>query len=128
MMPLALIVEDNKNMADAFFEALVLAGYTAEIALDGAVAVTKLTYGPIPHLVLLDLNLPNVKGGAILDMIRRNERLTDTRVIVVTANDREAEVYRDTADLVLLKPVGFSQIKDIASRMLPRDKGSNVIF
>lgn len=128
MKPLALIVEDNKNMADAFLEAVALAGYTAEIALDGAVAVSKLTYGPIPHLVLLDLNLPNVKGGAILDLIRENKRLSETRVIVVTANDREAEVYRDTADLVLLKPVGFNQVRDIASRMLPQDKGRGVIF
>lgn len=128
MRPLALIVEDNKNMADAFLEAIDLAGYSSEIILDGAVAVSKLTYGPIPHLVLLDLNLPNVRGGAILDLIRENKRLADTRVIVVTANDREAEVYRETADLVLLKPVGFNQVKDIASRMRPIDSRRSIIF
>lgn len=121
MKPYALIVEDNKNMAAAFSEALTLAGYNTEIALDGAVALTKLMMDPKPHLVLLDLNLPSVQGGDILKAIRGSKQLEDIRVIIVSANDREAEAYRDTADLVLLKPVGFDQIKDIANRMLPRE-------
>lgn len=121
MNPYALIIEDNKNMAAAFSEALILAGYDTGIALDGAVALSKLMVDPKPHLVILDLNLPNVRGGDILKAIRDSKQLKDIRVIIVSANDREAEAFRDTADLVLLKPVGFDQIKDIANRMLPRE-------
>jgi hypothetical protein len=41
-------------------------------------------------------------------------------VIIVTADARRAKELQDAADLVLLKPIGFMQLRDIAKRMLPQ--------
>jgi hypothetical protein len=38
-------------------------------------------------------------------------------VIVVTIEPQAADVIQDEADLVLLKPVDFAQLRDLAARL-----------
>ncbi|MBP8000345.1 MAG: response regulator [Chloroflexi bacterium] len=120
--PLALIIEDEKDLSDIFAEALQHAEFVTEIVRDGQLAVNRL--GEIvPDVVLLDLHLPNVAGTDILKQIRRDQRLVNTQVIVVTADARSAEFLRSDAELVLVKPVRFSQLRDLASRIRPKNPG-----
>ena len=116
--PLAYIVEDNKDTVVIFRGALELADYEVEVAYDGAVAQKRLTE-MVPDLIILDLHIPNVSGDIVLQQIRSDERLKDTRVFVATADANMAAQLRDQAELVLLKPIGFSQLKDLAKRFRP---------
>ncbi|MCL4869369.1 MAG: response regulator [Anaerolineae bacterium] len=116
--PLALIVEDEKDLSDIFAEALQHADFATEVVRDGQKAVERLAV-IVPDLVLLDLHLPNVAGTDILKQIRQDERLGSTQVIVVTADARSAEFLRSDAELVLVKPVRFSQLRDLAARIRP---------
>ncbi len=75
---------------------------------------------PRIDLVLLDLHLPQEDGFEVLHKIRSNERLTNTRVIAVTA-DSSPETLNETKkasfDGFLAKPLNPKkfpqQIKDI---------------
>jgi two-component system response regulator AdeR len=116
--PLALIVEDEKDLGDIFAEALQHADFATEIVRDGQLALNRLAE-IVPALVLLDLHLPNVAGTDILKYIRQDERLAKTQVIVVTADARSAEFLRTDAELVLVKPVRFSQLRDLTARIRP---------
>jgi len=111
---LALVVEDDEDLSVIFSEALRAAGFKTKIAQAGDVALEMLAE-TIPGVVVLDLHLPRVAGMDILHEIRADERLADTRVIVATAHPRMAENLRDEADLVLLKPISFSQLRDLAA-------------
>jgi hypothetical protein len=42
--------------------------------------------------------------------------LSKTLVILATADYRTAEDLRDEADLVLLKPISFKQLRDLTAR------------
>lgn len=117
----AFVIEDNKNLALAFAEALGEANFEVEVIHDGKIAMERLS-AVKPAIVVLDLHIPHIKGKEILTYIRSEERLKDIRVIVATANDRKAEELSDEADLVLLKPVGFSQLKQLAARLRPTDR------
>ena len=118
--PLAYIVEDNKDTVTIFRGALELAGYDVEVAYDGAVAQKHL--GEIvPDLIVLDLHIPSVSGDIVLQQIRADERLKETRVFLATADANMAAQLRDQAELVLLNPIGFSQLKDLAGRFRPKD-------
>jgi diguanylate cyclase (GGDEF)-like protein len=64
----------------------------------------------------LDLNLPRVSGRKILEMIRKDRRLSHTRVIVVTAHANIADSLSEQPDLVLLKPVSIDQLARLISR------------
>ena len=116
--PFALIVEDHQDHTIVFDNAFVLAGFETEVVIDGAVAQKRLKE-TIPAVVVLDLHLPKVSGQALLQQIRSDERLADTQVIVATADEALAEGRIQGADLVLIKPLGFSYLCTIAKRFFP---------
>jgi hypothetical protein len=65
----------------------------------------------------LDLHIPRVLGKDLLYYIRTDERLAGTRVILASGDYQLSQSLRDQADVVLLKPIGYQQLRDIASRM-----------
>jgi DNA-binding response OmpR family regulator len=116
--PIALIIEDDGDLSTIFASALAAAGYDTEAIRDGEIAMRRLS-SMIPDVVVLDLHLPQVSGKAIMEEIRTDTRLVKTRVIVATADPRVAELLQEEADLVLIKPVSFSQLRDLAKRLIP---------
>jgi CheY-like chemotaxis protein len=71
-----------------------------------------------PHLVVLDLHLPGISGVEVLRQINADQRFAGMRVVITTADVQLAETLRDAADLILLKPVSYRQLADLASRFL----------
>ena len=114
--PLALIIEDDQEQAGIFARALEMAEFEAEIIPDGKAALDRLA-AVVPDLVVLDLQLPYVSGDDILHRIRADERLAKTRVILATANPLMASSLREESDLVLIKPVSFFQLSELAARL-----------
>jgi two-component system response regulator len=110
----ALVVEDHVDSAIIFSEAVKRAGFDVETIRDGKEALERLA-AVEPDVVILDLNLPRVSGMDILRQIRSDPRLVNTRVVVVTAHDEMVNDIQDQADLVLIKPVAFSQIRKLAT-------------
>ena len=113
---LALIIEDAADLAVIFAEAVRAAGFRPEIIRTGDAALERLA-AIVPDIVVLDLHLPHVAGTTILQRIRSDERLVQTKVIIATADPRMAEPFDGAADLVLLKPISFSQLRDLAARL-----------
>lgn len=124
---LALVIEDDYDASFIFAKALEVIGFRTEVITRGDTAVERLKE-VIPDIVLLDLHLPYVVGTDILKQIRADERCQHTRVIVATADPRTADLIRDEADLVLIKPTTFSQVRDLAMRLVssPRKQSSPV--
>jgi len=112
---LAFVIEDDSDLVRIFSEALRRAHYEVIGIQTGDEALLQLQTAT-PRIIVLDLHLPNVSGPEILAFVRADERLKKTRVIVVSADALLAEEYRDVADLVLIKPVSFSQLRDLANR------------
>lgn len=117
--PLALVIEDDPDLSEIFSVALRGGGFETEIIRDGQVAIDRLA-GDAPAVIVLDLHLPHVDGATILQKIHANERFAKTAVIVTTADAQLADGLRGKADLVLLKPVGVDQLRELAKRMLLR--------
>lgn len=118
--PLALIIEDDREQVSIFSRALQMANFETEIILDGKMAQSRLSE-TAPAVVVLDLHLPHVSGKELLTQIRGDTRLADTRVIIATADPSTAEMLREEAHLVLIKPISFIQLRDLASRLRPPD-------
>ena len=114
----AMIIEDNEDLAIIFAEALQAAGFQTNIIQDGDAAVAQLETS-VPSIIILDLHLPHVSGEEILEDIRLDQRFDQTRVIIATADPRMADMLKDEADLVLLKPISFGQLRDLAARLAP---------
>lgn len=113
---MALIIEDEEDLADLFAMALSSAGFETEVIRSGDMAMARL--GMVaPDIVILDLHLPGVGGRSILHRIRSDPRLAGTRVIISTADAQMAQMVQDQADLVLIKPVSLPQVRDLAARL-----------
>lgn len=114
--PLALIIEDDPKLADIFSLALKSAEFETEIVSDGNQALTWLA-NKTPSIIVLDLHLPYVSGKEILRQIQADDRLANTRVMLATADALMADSLREEVDLVLLKPISVSQLRDLAARL-----------
>jgi DNA-binding response OmpR family regulator len=114
--PLALIVEDDMYLNQIYAKALA-GEFETEIASDGSTALMRLAQ-IIPAVIILDLNLPGLGGKDILADIRSNPNLTQTHVILCTADSHQAAYLQEQADIVMLKPVSPSQLRQIATRFL----------
>jgi diguanylate cyclase (GGDEF)-like protein len=114
--PLALIVEDDRDIAALFRHVLDIAGYRTEIVMDGRDAIERLK-SVTPDIVLLDLSLPGIPGTKILEWMREGERFHGIPVVVVTAHSHIADSLAVEPDLVLLKPVNLGQLSNLLQRL-----------
>ena len=115
--PLALVIEDNEDQADIMAKALEIAGFAAEIIASGTKALARLEV-VVPDLVILDLYLPGVSGTGVLLQIRADPRLAEISVIVVTVEPQAAESLQHLANLVLIKPIDFMVLHNLAACLI----------
>jgi two-component system cell cycle response regulator DivK len=120
MSELALIIEDDEDLASIFAEALRGIGYGVEHVADGKLAQERLKSGPVPFIILLDMHLPHISGGDLLTTIKQDERFDKTILIITTADARMGDMYRDQADFVMIKPISFLQLRDLTARLKPK--------
>lgn len=114
--PLAIIIEDDYDLTFIYSSALQEAGFETEVIRDGHAALEELN-NSTPDLVLLDLHLPMVSGRDIVQAIKSNERLANTRIIVSSGDSLLADQVKNDVDLLLLKPVSYIQLRDLSSRL-----------
>ena len=114
--PLAFIIEDDSSLKDIFTQAMKLAGFEIQAIADGQQALDMLAKLE-PAVVVLDLYLPNVSGDKILAYIRNESRLKKAIVVLTTFDSLLADSLREQCDYVMLKPVSFSQLRDLGSRL-----------
>jgi len=122
MNELALIIEDDEDLANIFAEALRGVGFQVEHVADGKLAQERLQNGVPPLIILLDMHLPHISGGDLLTkIIKKDKRFDKTQVIITTADARMGDMYSDQVDFVLIKPISFVQLRDLTARLKPKE-------
>ena len=116
MKNLALVIEDDEDLSNIFVKALEAAGFEVEPIRDGREAQKRLSE-IVPQVIALDLHLPYVDGNSLFKQIEATEALSKTRVIITTADAAQAEMYRGRATIVMVKPISYSQLRDISVRL-----------
>lgn len=91
-----LLVEDNR--ADAAMVVRLLKEselpHTLTIIADGAAVAEHLAHGPLPDLILLDLNLPHKSGHQVLIETKGDPRLRAIPVVILTTSSAADDVVR----------------------------------
>jgi DNA-binding response OmpR family regulator len=118
--PLVLIIEDDPKLNE-IIKITLQGDFKLEACADGDMAMERLKH-IVPQIVVLDLHLPGSSGRDILKYIRAEKRLAKTRVILATADDRQAEILTHSADIILLKPVSPVLLREMALRMSSTEK------
>ena len=78
-----VIVEDNEALADIYKTRLELLGHTCFIAYNG---ITGLYFiqKENPDLVMLDLMIPDIAGGQVLETMRNSDWGKEIKVLVIS--------------------------------------------
>ena len=105
----ALIVDDDRVLADVVAFTLRREGFEIVMAYDGATALQRWS-NEKPDLVVLDVNLPKLDGFAVCRRIREQ---ADTPIILLTVRGEEDDVVRGLelgADDYITKPFSPRQL------------------
>ncbi len=110
----ALVVDDNRNLADMIVLMLEVLDVSARAAY-GARSAFMALEKKVPDVVLLDINMPNVDGFEVLSYIRRSPGFGDTPVIVVTSDDQPETASRAKdmgAASLIVKPLTVETLEN----------------
>jgi DNA-binding response OmpR family regulator len=105
-----LVVDDEREFAETLTERLRLRGYEARAAASADEARTAAAHAP-PDVVLLDLNLPGVRGVGLLLELR--QLVPQAEVLLLSGHldlAEKIEGVRLDAFGMLLKPVDFVEL------------------
>jgi DNA-binding response OmpR family regulator len=120
-----LVVEDERDLADAIVRGLRLEGYAVDSAYDGLDAFIKARTYPY-DLVCLDVNLPGLDGRELCRRLRAAGDSHGPRILMLTARDDlddRVGGLDDGADDYLLKPFRFEELTARLRALLRRDAG-----
>lgn len=108
-----MIVEDDadiSNMLEIFFSGL---NYEVDVAPRGAEALEK-TRQKMPHLIILDIMLPDIDGYEVCRILRTNTRTSHIPVIFLTQKDERSDKLQGLelgADDYITKPFDIEELK-----------------
>ncbi len=119
-----LLVEDNQSYVSLMMEALeesqVLTNMN--VAMDGAEAMaflhrqSKYAHAPRPNLIVLDLNLPKIKGQKVLEEVKNDPDLKRIPVVIFTVSSAEQDIlksYNLHANCYIIKPKNLDQFMEV---------------
>lgn len=115
----ALVIDDNRATADTLVDMLRLLDVEGMPVYGARTAILELSK-QIPDVIFLDINMPGVSGYEVLSYIRRDPRLRDVPVFMVTSDDQPqtAEKARKTgALLTIIKPVSIDALENALKKI-----------
>jgi CheY-like chemotaxis protein len=111
-----LIIDDNRQTADALNQMLGVLDFNARLAYGSSAAMDVIGAGFKPDFIFLDINMPGVDGTEVLAYLRREPRMTDIPVIVVTSDDQpetREKVMGLGAAAVIIKPATIDSLEEV---------------
>jgi DNA-binding response OmpR family regulator len=111
--PRLLVVEDDSdisNMLKIYFSGL---GYDVDTAMRGNDALEK-TRQVLPHLIVLDIMLPDIDGYEVCRALRKSTRTSHIPVIFLTQKDERSDKLQGLelgADDYITKPFDIEELK-----------------
>ena len=110
-----LIIDDNRQTANALNQMLDVLELKARVAYGSSPAMELLGKGFTPDFICLDINMPGVDGTEVLAFLRREPRLKNIPVVVITSDDQpetREKVMKLGATALIIKPATIDSLED----------------
>jgi len=123
-----LIVDDNQYVADASARLISVCGYETKVAYGGLEAIEQ-AMAFAPHMVLMDIGMPDLDGYQTATQIRREHPDAGILMVAVTCWADEVDKQRalDSGfDLHVAKPVGLSTLYGLLALLQEKSPQKNV--
>lgn len=108
-----LVVEDDLDISSMLKIYFSSQGYEVDTALRGEIALEK-TRQTMPHLIVLDIMLPDIDGYEVCRRLRSNSRTSHIPVIFLTQKDERSDKLQGLelgADDYITKPFDIEELR-----------------
>ena len=115
-----LIVDDEPNIVMTLEYTFKKSNYEVFIARDGQEALDILKTN-FPDVIILDIMMPMVDGFATLEQIRKDDNLQHTKVMFLSAKNKESDVEKGLAlgaDAYMTKPFSIKKVVEKVEELL----------
>jgi DNA-binding response OmpR family regulator len=115
-----VIVEDEPDTAEMFAEMMRLSGHHVLKSYGGTPAIALIAQ-ELPDAVVLDVMMPDLSGLEVLRQLRRDPRLEEIPVIVVSAKSLPSDIKNGLdagANVYLTKPVAFQDLNNAVRQVI----------
>jgi two-component system chemotaxis response regulator CheY len=114
-----LIVEDQADLRDMLAMLLRVEGFVTVTASDGREGLEAMKKD-CPHLIITDINMPNMNGIDMVRMIREMPHCDSIPILVVTAvgSGIASDAIAAGANQALIKPVELEALVNGVKRLL----------
>jgi two-component system phosphate regulon response regulator PhoB len=119
--PRVLVVDDDRELLGLVHMLLTRVGIEVITADTAASAAQVLRQSPLPHLMILDMMLPDVSGLELLRQIRGKEVFDDLPIIILSALADPAEIRQGLeagADRYVTKPYVAHNLTKVVQELL----------
>jgi len=109
------IVDDDEEMNRAMSLMLKMLDCEVMAFLNARSAAQTLLTGKSPHLLLLDINMPEVSGLDMLEFLRRRKEWKELPIIMLSSEAADSMVdkaFQMGADSYLMKPVTIEELEN----------------
>ena len=121
MAKTVLIVDDSSSLRTVVKMALERAGYEVLEGVDGRDGLAKLDQAAKVHLIVSDVNMPNMDGIAFVAQVKQHPRHKFTPVIMLTTegqDEKKAQGRAAGAKAWIVKPFNPPQLLDAVSKLI----------
>lgn len=117
-----LVVDDDPIIVETIVQALEEDEFDYEVisASDGFEAGIQVSHFK-PHLLILDIMMPDIKGYEVCKKIKTDDETKDTKIIVLSAyldEDKFKQMKDNGADVCFSKPLPLPQLKAEVAQLL----------
>ncbi len=115
-----LIVDDEPNIVMTLEYTFKKSNYEVFIARDGQEALDILKTN-FPDVIILDIMMPMVDGFATLEQIRKDDNLQHTKVMFLSAKNKESDIEKGLAlgaDAYMTKPFSIKKVIEKVEELL----------
>jgi len=122
-----IVVEDEPDAAELFAEMMRVSGYRVLKTYSSTPAI-GLIAKELPDVIILDIMMPDISGLEVLRFMRRDPKLKDIPVIVVSARSMPSDIrvgLEAGATIYLTKPVGYLDLKKSVDQVLQEQTSNN---
>ena len=115
-----LIVDDEPHIVMSLEFAFKKKNYEVFIARDGTEAI-EILESQVPHVILLDIMMPQMDGYETLKRIKNITELAKTKVIFLSAKNKSLDIEKGLnlgADKYIIKPFSIKQVINEIEEMI----------
>ena len=111
--PISILIEQDNELAELCCRVLTANGYIIERVLTREEVLTRLEL-ETPEMVIIDLGHPIEEAVKdIIFRIKNDERLAKTRSVLLADDDKIAEPFKKSADMILVKPITEKRLQEL---------------